>query len=131
MNFQWEQYICLACKLIRSSESSLLYDASLRSAISRAYYGVYGVASTYLLDKGIPYFPTENPHQYVREKFKSSDDRRERQIGEQIGRLWRGRKSADYDDDFTVDLSNANKNLKLAITTVDELAKLKNKTIRH
>lgn len=124
MNFDWELYICLACKLIKSSSSSHLYEASLRSAMSRSYYGVYGVATSYLLDKGIPYIPSEYPHQFVREQFQSSSNRKEIQIGEYMVRLWRGRKSADYEDDFSVDVSNADRNLKLAIKAVDELRRL-------
>jgi hypothetical protein len=48
-----------------------------------------------------------------------------------MSRLWRGRQNADYDDNFRVDSSEANKHLKMAILTANELAKLKKKTARH
>jgi uncharacterized protein (UPF0332 family) len=131
MNFEWEQYICLACKLIRSPKFALFYDASLRTAMSRSYYGVFGVASTYLLDHGVPSLPKIDPHRFVREEFKKSSNLTEIQIGERMGRLWRGRKDADYDDNFIVDPSNAEKNLKIAISTINDLRKLNKKTTPH
>lgn len=131
MNFEWKLYICLACKLTNTSEMSPLYEASLRSAISRSYYGVYGVATTYLLEeKNIPSLPRENPHGFVREQFKSSTDRREVQIGENMSRLWRGRQNADYDDNYRVDSPEANRYLKIAINTAHDLTNMK-KAISH
>ena len=132
MNFEWELYICLACKLTNTLESSLLYKASLRSAISRSYYGVYGVATTYLLEeKHIPEIPRKDPHRFVRDQFQSSPDRKEVQIGENMSRLWRGRQNADYDDNFSVDSPEAKKYLKMAITTVIDLKNRRNKVITH
>jgi len=132
MNFNWELYICLACKLIKTPGSSHLHEASLRTAISRTYYGVYGVATTYLLEKkNTPYIPRENPHGYVREQFKNSTNRKEVQVGENMSRLWRGRQNADYADNFGVDSSEADRHLKIAIDTVNELNKLQPITTRH
>lgn len=132
MNFDWKLYICLACKLTKSPEASLLYEASLRSAISRSYYGVYGVATTYLLEeKNIPAIPRQDPHRFVRDQFQSSPDRKEVQIGENMTRLWRGRQNADYVDNFSVDSPEANRHLKMAITTVNDLKNMKKKAISH
>lgn len=132
MNFNWELYICLACKLTKSDEASPLYEASLRTAISRSYYGVYGVATTYLLDaKNIPDIPRKDSHKYVREQFRCSTDRREVLIGENMSRLWKGRQNADYDDDFCVDSSEAVRHLEIAKATISELNKLHQINNRH
>jgi uncharacterized protein (UPF0332 family) len=130
MNFEWEQYICLACKLIKSPKPTLFYDAYLRTAMSRSYYGVYGVASTYLLDHHTPRIssiPQNNPHKFVIEQFKGSNNRMEIQIGEHMGRLWRGRKDADYVDVFEVNSSNAEKYLQIAMYAIRDLKILERK----
>lgn len=127
MKFEWEQYICLACKLIKSGQFTLFYKASLRSAISRSYYGVYGVAATYLLEyhADVPSIPDKDPHRFVRDKFQSSSNMGESKVGENMRRLWRGRKDSDYDDNFDVDQNNAEKNLLIAINTITDLKELK------
>lgn len=46
--FEWDQFLDLARQLGKQTDS----EAALRSAISRAYYAVLGIAYLQLIDSG-------------------------------------------------------------------------------
>ena len=48
MGFEWSKYLELAEELVQLDD-----EAALRSAVSRAYYAVYGKARGHLQNKGI------------------------------------------------------------------------------
>jgi uncharacterized protein (UPF0332 family) len=99
MSFNWADFLTLANALVRSPNSPGPEEASLRSAISRAYYAAFRVARNFGRDRG-ELIPTETgrDHRLVRDHFKSSPDRIRRKIGLDLGRLYDNRTSADYDD---------------------------------
>lgn len=50
MPFDWADYLSFARTLAKASD-----DASRRSAISRAYYACYGIATSYALSRDFPH----------------------------------------------------------------------------
>lgn len=120
MSFDWELYIQLAGELISHQRIPSIQEAYLRSAISRSYYGVYGIASNLLIRKGIT-FPPNNIHKFVRYRYQNSLDRTEKAIGDKLHRLLRERIDADYKDDATIDIKRTQTAHQLAIRTLNEL----------
>ena len=91
MSFDWKDYVYLAEELLNRPE-----EAYLRSAISRAYYGVFCIARN---RKGCKEFTRANVHWEVINKYKNSSDRNERNIGRILDNLRRSRNDADYNED--------------------------------
>ncbi len=120
MSFDWKLYIDLADELVSYQKTSGLQDAYYRTAISRSYYGVFCIARNLLIKKG-PGIPYSDEHRYVREEFKKSPKRIEKQIGEHIGRLWRERKDADYEEGASIDRTRADTACKIAKKTLSLL----------
>lgn len=106
MSFDWRLYLQLANELITLQRTQILQEAYSRSAISRAYYAVFCIARNHLKNRGIT-IPQRDTHKFVRETYKQSRDRREKQIGSNLGRLWQHRKDADYEDGANIDKSRA------------------------
>jgi uncharacterized protein (UPF0332 family) len=52
MSFDWKLYVQLAVELIDFHQREALKGACFRSAISRAYYGVFCIARNFLKSKG-------------------------------------------------------------------------------
>jgi uncharacterized protein (UPF0332 family) len=74
-------------------------EASLRSAISRAYYAAFLVARNFGRDRReFTLTGTGRDHWLVMNYFRSSPDRIRRKIGLDLDRLYDYRTSADYDD---------------------------------
>jgi len=84
---------------VRDPNSPGPEEASLRTAISRAYYAAFRVARNFGRDRG-EFTPTETgrDHWLVMNCFRSSPDRIRRKIGLNLDRLYDNRTSADYDD---------------------------------
>ncbi len=97
MSFDWRLYIKLADELINFHRTKSLAESYWRSAISRAYYGVFCLSRNFLISKGIR-IPRKNVHRFVIEKYKNSLDQVEKKIGVQLDRLRKDRVDADYDD---------------------------------
>lgn len=97
MNFDWKDYVYLAEDLLKRSEESCL-----RSAISRAYYGVFGIARNI---KGCKESARSNIHWKVINGYKSSGDKNERNIGRILDKLRRSRNDADYNEKKTISKS--------------------------
>jgi len=95
MSFKWEEFILLAEKLLQNDD-----EASLRTCISRAYYGIFCIARN---KKGFKNYKYPNIHKKVIEEYKNSDKEKERQIGEILYELRRWRNKADYDEDEQIE----------------------------
>ncbi|MCR4433928.1 MAG: HEPN domain-containing protein [Caldiserica bacterium] len=118
MSFNWESYIQLADELIAYQKQPSILEAYYRSAISRAYYGVFCIARNFLIKKGIS-IPKENTHKFVREQYTNSSNWLEKKIGTDLSRLLLDRKNADYDDQPSIDVQRA----KFAVQISKEIFK--------
>lgn len=94
--FDWTKYQVLAEELGRRTSD----EASLRSAISRAYYAAFCKARNHLLQEGEQIPKTGRAHKIVWDKYRKADQRRQKSIGTTGDRLRRQRGKADYDDTF-------------------------------
>lgn len=106
MSFDWRLYIKLADELINFHRTKSLAESYWRSAISRAYYGVFCLSRNFLISKGIR-IPRKNVHRFVIEKYKNSPDQVEKKIGVELDRLRKDRVDADYDDRKSINNSYA------------------------
>jgi len=113
MSFDRKLYVDLCDELVIPKGDSNLKEAYLRTAMSRAYYGVYGIACNFVVTRGIPSH-TRITHQYIRNKYISSKNNIERQIGHNLKRLWRRRIEADYNATARIDALDATSSLSLA-----------------
>jgi uncharacterized protein (UPF0332 family) len=124
MSFDWKQYILLSDELINRQRVPALADACNRSAVSRAYYGVFCTARKLLIDK-TGFFPREDIHKFVREEFNRAASRKEKQIGANLGRLWAERKNADYEEDEAFDNGRSSTAHGIAVKTIGLLDEIK------
>jgi len=106
MSFDWRNYVYLAEDLLNRPEESCL-----RSAISRAYYGVFCIARN---TKGYKKFAGPNIHWRVINEYKNSSDRNERNIGRILDNLRRSRNDADYNEDKSINRELAERAVLLA-----------------
>jgi len=116
MDFDWRDYLGLAHQLLYSSD-----EASQRSAISRAYYAAYGVASARL---GYEPPPSDGVgiHQTMWNEYAMSADRTRRSIGQSGNRLRHDRNEADYEIRLPDVRKRAEKAVKLADSLLTHLA---------
>src|SRR5216683_5344874 len=70
-------------------------SAECRSAISRAYYGVYNVATQFLELMGIQR-PKQTYHLTLQYRLRASGDVEIEQLGDDLGDLCQRRNHADY-----------------------------------
>lgn len=113
MSFDWTDFIRLADALIKSKD-----EASLRSGISRAYYGVFCIARN---RKGFKNYKKPDVHRKVIDKYQNSNSNKERYIGRVLDGLRRERNDADYDEDKMISPSLAQRNLLKAKKILDKL----------
>ncbi|RZN14823.1 MAG: hypothetical protein EF812_04475 [Methanosarcinales archaeon] len=118
-------YIQLADELISYQENADLQEARLRSAMSRCYYGIFCITrnQNQLVAKGI-FIPKVNTHKFVREKYKGSAHKVKKKIGKNLGRLWKERKDADYENDTDINVSRAKSALDLSERTLEKLRQM-------
>ncbi len=112
MSFNWGDYVSLAEDLLMRTEES-----ALRSAISRAYYGAFGIARNRKLQR-----ITGNVHAQVINAYRRSGDANERAIGMILDILRRSRNEADYDADEVISKALAE---RAVIRAKEILARLK------
>lgn len=120
MSFDWKSYVDLSDELINHQRTPGLKEAYFRTAMSRAYYGVYGIACNFIVTRGIP-SRTQITHWFIRNEYISSNNETERQIGHNLKRLWRRRIDADYEAKATINASEATSSLSLARDTFSNL----------
>ncbi len=108
MKFDWSEYFNLAEELGDVNNN----EAQKRSSISRAYYAAFCTARNYLIDDlGCQAGRDENVHKYVAQKFQDNNNRKMREIGNDLSRLRQLRNKADYEDT----IFNINQNTKFAL----------------
>jgi len=99
MSFDWAEFLTLAEALLRDPNSPGPEEASLRSAISRAYYAAYCSARNLARDGGeITLTHTGRDHWLVQKHFQDSPNPVRRKIGADLDRLRDYRRQADYKD---------------------------------
>ena len=94
MPFDWTEYARLAGELRTRGD-----EASLRTAISRAYYSVYHQARDYLLAEGIQLSKYDSSHKVVWNGYTRIGGTSCRAVGLNGERLNDNRTRADYDDE--------------------------------
>ncbi|MCI0602501.1 hypothetical protein L0156_05760 [bacterium] len=119
MSFPWKSYIDLAGELLNTANISAIQEAYLRSAISRSYYGVFGIARNYLIRNGVR-IPFVDTHKFVSTQYQKSSVRTRKEIGEKLKRLWRERKTADYDESTGIGLARARTSQLLALQILEK-----------
>jgi uncharacterized protein (UPF0332 family) len=117
MTFDWTKYLILAKELSERAND----EASLRSAISRAYYAAFCTARNRLLQEGEEIPRTGEAHNLVWEKYRESAHRGRKKIGVIGDRLRRSRNIADYEDEFP---NLDRKAYETVVSTSDLLASL-------
>lgn len=98
MSFQWKTYIDFAERLHQESETFAETEACQRSAISRAYYGAFGLARKVAVNEGLTLTHKGEDHKNVEQHFRRSSQKLRKQIGIELNRLRRLRNKADYDE---------------------------------
>ena len=93
-SFDWAEYLKLAEELGKRSD-----EASLRSAISRAYYYVFHLALKRAQANDFTFVPG-GMHTQLWRVFSESPEPDCRRLGAIAGRLKRQRERADYDNGF-------------------------------
>ncbi len=96
MAFDWAEFLTLAKELAQRSD-----EASLRSAVSRAYYAVFGKARALLKAEGVSLVSNATDHARVWEAFRSSTDDARYYIGVDGMALRNSRNRADYNVEVT------------------------------
>ena len=94
MSFNWKDYVSLAEDLVDSAQES-----TLRSCVSRAYYGVFCIARNGKSYKSYKGKPGENLHRKIINEYKFSSDVKEQETGRILDNLRKSRNEADYDAD--------------------------------
>lgn len=101
MSFNWDEFLTLAEALVRDPNSPGPEEASLRSAVSRAYYAAFCSARNLARDRReITLTHTGRDHWLVQKHFQDSPHPTRRQIGTSLDRLRDYRRQADYKDDL-------------------------------
>lgn len=113
MSFDWKEFIRLAEELINRSD-----EASLRSGISRAYYGVFCIARN---KKGFKNSTHPNVHKQVIMEYCNSYNPTEKYIGEVLDKLRKERNDADYNEDKVINSQLAQ---RILLKAKDILGKL-------
>jgi uncharacterized protein (UPF0332 family) len=109
--FDWQEYLILAKALASKSD-----PASLRSAVSRAYYFAYNRAVSLALKKNLPRDPKLGLHAGMWEAFRTVSY----EVFSDGNRLRRARNDADYD----ARLSISRRDAEIAIIRAQKLAEL-------
>lgn len=93
--FDWTNYLVLAKELGNRQD-----EASLRSAISRAYYSAFCNARNRLGQQGVTVPKTGDVHKWVWDQYRLSGTQLLQSVGIEGDRLRKVRNTADYADDF-------------------------------
>jgi uncharacterized protein (UPF0332 family) len=121
MPFDWALYLTVA----RTLGAQVTDEAALRSAISRAYYAAFGVASVRMKADGRNVPNTGDAHKVLWDYFESANDKFRRKIGQDGKRLrWR-RRQADYDASAKLSNNEVTDSLRTAEAIIRFIGQLK------
>lgn len=99
MSFDWADYLTLADALSHNPGVPGPEEASLRTAISRAYYAAYRSAlNTVVARREINPTGQASDHSLIINHFRKANDQKRKKIGADLSRLRNNRNKADYDD---------------------------------
>lgn len=96
--FDWKRFVVLGKMLC-----DIKTEESIRTAISRLYYGIFGIVRRYLINVKHKYYLGEysaKVHKHVSNELKCSKDSSEQELSEILNILRVFRNHADYDDEF-------------------------------
>jgi len=91
MSFNWKDYVDLAEELLKRED-----EASHRSAVSRAYYGVFCIARNRL---SMTYDKSRFVHWQVIKRLWKSNNPKHKKLAKILSDLKRARERADYEED--------------------------------
>lgn len=120
MNFNWIRYIYLATELLKGSDESYY-----RSAINRAYYGVFCIARD---RKGYSNYKRSDVHSKVITEYVKSNDEDERSVGFLLVELRNSRNQADYNSNKVIRKNEAERMVKAAKSILEILGILNDST---
>ncbi len=115
MGFNWRGYVLLA-----ESLSSNTDEASLRSAISRAYYGAFCLSRNHF---GLSNNTGPEVHKKVSEKYAESDDDEIFYAGQCLEELRKKRNDADYNGNYDItkeDIAKVVEKSKSIVKIIDD-----------
>lgn len=116
MAFDWSSYLEVARHLTDRAD-----EASLWSAVSRAYYAAFGTAAQSLSADGHVVPLDGSAHEYVWSVYRAADNGPLYYIGQDGVRSRRRRRSVDYDPTVSISPLDAQKSLREAQSTVDAI----------
>jgi len=96
MSFDWNLYISLAAKLIAEAGKFAERESCLRAAISRAYYGAFGLAARVAHREGLLLKGEAKDHKKLSRYFSEAPSPVRKRIGTELARLRKDRNLADY-----------------------------------
>lgn len=120
--FDWKKFLILASILL-----AIGGEEYIRLAISREYYGLFGVLRRYLINVKNKYYLKSKKgdvHGKVFDELRNSNDATEKEVSKILNKLRVARNQADYDDDFDIFhflkfLRDNEKDLERALDTID------------
>lgn len=120
--FNWKKFIDLGNNLLAEENEEFV-----RTAISRFYYGLFGVLRRYLINVRHKYYLLSGGawvHGSVFDELENSCDSTERKISQILNKLRNARNLADYDGQydvsFFIEFLEKNKNdLEIAFDAID------------
>ncbi len=126
MAFDWKEYIKFSEELYNSKTD----EASLRSAISRAYYGAFGTIRPYCISR-FNISSKSNPeiHRTIIEKLKTSGNKLEYSTGNILSSLRDDRNNADYSSQFNITKSYVNKAISNSRSVISNFETLKKEDV--
>jgi uncharacterized protein (UPF0332 family) len=120
MGFDWKDFITLSEELYNSKSD----EASLRSAISRAYYGAFCSIRPYCHSKFGVSSKSNDIHRIIIEKLKSSSNNLEYSTGNLLSNLREDRNNADYDSHFSAGKGIVEKSIRNSKYVIQNLKTL-------
>lgn len=113
--FNWEDYLLLAESLV---QAQMLSEASKRTAISRAYYAAFHIASSYLASNQLVQLRhLGSDHALVWKTMVTQNDNRLRSLQRKGFALLRHRQRADYDTSF----ASVNSDMTIALQLAKDI----------
>jgi uncharacterized protein (UPF0332 family) len=99
MSFEWSDFLAVADALL-IAESDVHREASLRTAIGRAYYAAFGVARGRARSVRLATRRSAAEHGEVAAFYAKQYGERGEEVAIVLGRLRNRRNAADYDDEL-------------------------------
>jgi uncharacterized protein (UPF0332 family) len=119
IGFDWLQYVDVADRLMASGT-----EANYRSAVSRAYYGIFGNFRRHIENNGVDFNPSRVHHDLIN-WLENHQDTEIQLIGRELDKLRPERNRCDYDDTVVISKERAEKYVILARAIIGKHTRLK------